>query len=78
MANYIKHHEGWKNWSGNGKLRNRNTVEILRAVGIDQDGIDPIQMAIELLLPTDKNFDLEPLIWLIINWRSRVMSSIDL
>lgn len=74
FANYYKHHEEWVRWSKNDK--NQKTIEILLAVGLEEFGEVPLGKVIELLLTTEHNFTLDPLISIIIDWRSTVMDSI--
>jgi hypothetical protein len=73
MANYYKHHEEWPDWSVPG--RHQKTVSILRSICIEQSELVPFDKVMGLLWPENKEFDLEPLLLLIANWRTKVIQA---
>ena len=74
MANYYKHYEEWEEWKAVGI--NKNTIETLKKLGINEETDFPCWEAAKIISNTDMPFDVSFLGRILIKWRKDLISHV--
>lgn len=74
IANYFKHHEEWETWEPNS--RNKTTILTLAKIGITNKTSFPCYQTAVKLWPEEKVADLDYLLEILVNWRTKAINSL--